>query len=83
MMALRQMAETGVLVDASLVWKPGMAEWRRAGDAAELARLIVGRRVAKETYIWTPGMADWGLAEAVPDVLQLVALTPPPVPDAG
>ena len=80
MVALRQMAETGVLVDASLVW---MAEWRRAGDAAELARLIVGRRVAKETYIWTPGMADWGLAEAVPDVLQLVALTPPPVPDAG
>lgn len=52
-------------------------------SVVELARLIVGRRVAKETYIWTPGMADWGLAEAVPDVLQLVALTPPPVPDAG
>ncbi|WP_270847873.1 DUF4339 domain-containing protein [Candidatus Collinsella stercoripullorum] len=49
----------------------------------ELARLVVEKRVVKETYIWTPGMADWGLAEAVPDVLQLVALTPPPVPDAG
>lgn len=40
MMALRQMAETGALGDASLVWKPGMAEWRRTGDVDELAVVL-------------------------------------------
>lgn len=48
--------------------------------AAELARLITEKRVTKETYIWKPGMPDWQLAESIPEVLQLVALTPPPVP---
>lgn len=49
-------------------------------STAELARLITEKKVTKETYVWTPGMADWQLAEAVPEVLQLVALTPPPLP---
>ncbi|WP_455136069.1 DUF4339 domain-containing protein [Thermophilibacter sp.] len=46
----------------------------------ELLRLIAERRVTKETYVWRPGMTDWQLAEDVPEVLKLVALTPPPVP---
>lgn len=49
---------------------------------SELFRLIAERRVTKETYIWKPGMPDWQLAENVPEVLKLVALTPPPVPQA-
>lgn len=48
----------------------------------ELSRLIAERRVTKETYVWKPGMPDWQLAENVPEVLKLVALTPPPVPRA-
>ena len=47
---------------------------------SELSRLIAEGRVTKETYVWKPGMANWQLAENVPDVLRLVALTPPPVP---
>jgi hypothetical protein len=43
----------------------------------ELARLITEKKVVKETYIWMPGMKDWQLAENVPSVLRLVALTPP------
>ena len=49
---------------------------------SELSRLIAEKRVTKETYVWKPGMTDWQLAENVPEVLKLVALTPPPVPTA-
>ena len=48
---------------------------------SELSRLIAEKRVTKETYVWKPGMPDWQLAENVPEVLKLVALTPPPVPN--
>lgn len=47
---------------------------------SELSRLIAERCVTKETYVWKPGMSDWQLAENVPEILRLVALTPPPVP---
>lgn len=49
---------------------------------SELARLIAERRVTKETYVWRPGMPDWQLAESIQEVLKLVALTPPPIPNA-
>lgn len=47
---------------------------------SELSRLIAEHRVTRETYVWKPGMTDWQLAESVPEVLELVALTPPPIP---
>ena len=47
---------------------------------SELSRLIAEGRVTKETYVWNPGMPDWQLAENMPEVLRLVALTPPPAP---
>lgn len=49
-------------------------------SGAELSRLVAEGRVTKESYVWRPGMPDWQLAENVPEVLELVALTPPPVP---
>lgn len=48
---------------------------------SELSRLIADKRVTRETYVWKPGMKDWQLAESFPEVLHLVALTPPPVPE--
>lgn len=48
---------------------------------SELTRLIAEKRVTKVTYVWIPGMSDWQLAESVPEVLQLVALVPPPIPE--
>lgn len=39
---LAQMAATGTLTRDSLVWKQGMAEWRRAGDVDELAPVFCG-----------------------------------------
>ena len=50
---------------------------------SELSRLISEGRVTRETYVWKPGMPDWQLAEDIPEVLKLVALVPPPVPQAS
>lgn len=47
----------------------------------ELSRLIANKKVTKDTYIWKPGMTDWQTAENIPDVLRLVALTPPSFPE--
>jgi hypothetical protein len=43
----------------------------------ELARLIIDKKIVKETYIWMPGMKNWQLAENVPAIIKLAALTPP------
>lgn len=50
---------------------------------SELLHLIAEKRVCKETYVWQPGMSDWQLAENMPAILRLVALTPPPIPPAA
>jgi hypothetical protein len=56
-----------------------MIDGKQAGpfSETELARLIIDKKIVKETYVWTPGMKDWQIAENVPSVLRLVALTPP------
>ena len=48
---------------------------------SELSRLIAEKKVAKETFVWMPGMSNWQIAENVPEVLKLVALSPPPFED--
>jgi len=50
-------------------------------SAIELARLIADGKVVKETYVWKPGMTKWDLVENMNEVLGLVALTPPPIPE--
>lgn len=46
----------------------------------ELSRLIMEKKVVKETYVWKPGMLQWDLAQNVEEILKLVALNPPPIP---
>jgi len=55
-------------------------EGNQAGPFSEqeLSRLITEKKVIKETYIWKPGMPTWVFAEKLPEILKLVALTPPP-----
>jgi len=57
-----------------------MIEDKQAGPFTEqeLSRLIAEKKVVKETYIWKPGLIKWVIAEKLPDVLKLVALSPPP-----
>ena len=54
-----------------------------AGPACYLQALSPHRRkrATKEAYVWKPGMPDWRLLESVLEVLGLVSLAPPPVPN--
>ena len=44
----------------------------------ELTRLIIDKKVSSKTHLWKPGMPQWETAEKLPEILRLVALTPPP-----
>lgn len=57
-----------------------MIEGKQVGPFSEqeLARLIAEKKVVKETYIWMPSLSSWKMAEQIPEVLKLVAITPPP-----
>ena len=56
-----------------------MIEGKQAGPFSEqeLARLIAEKKVVKETYIWMTSLPNWKMAEQIPEVLKLVALSPP------
>lgn len=47
---------------------------------ADISRLITEKKVFKESYIWKPGMDNWDLVQNVKEVLEMVALNPPPIP---
>jgi hypothetical protein len=57
-----------------------MLDGNQAGPFSEqeLSRLILERKIAKETYVWKPGLSKWEIVEKLPEVLKLVALAPPP-----
>jgi len=40
MATLQRQASTGELTRLTLVWKPGMAQWTRAGELPELAPIF-------------------------------------------
>lgn len=46
---------------------------------SELAKLIMNGQIDKNTLSWMPGMTEWKKVEDVPEILKIVALTPPPL----
>ena len=48
---------------------------------AEVIRLIADKRITKDTLVWKPGMKEWQTVERTPEVLKLVLLTPPAMPE--
>jgi len=46
----------------------------------DISQLVNQKKIVNETYMWKPGMTDWDIAEKIPEILKLVALTPPPIP---
>ena len=54
--------------------------WDRSTSA--LSQMVLSHRLNKDTLCWMPGMAEWKPAEQVPQVLRIVALTPPPLTTA-
>jgi hypothetical protein len=57
-----------------------MIEGKQNGPFSEqeFTRLIEEKKVVKETYVWMPSLPNWKMAEQIPEVLKLVALSPPP-----
>ena len=47
---------------------------------AEVIRLMADKRITKDTLVWKPGMKEWQPVERTPEVLKLVLLTPPAMP---
>lgn len=47
----------------------------------EMTQLIKENKVTKSSLIWIPGMKKWDVAENIPEVLRLVALQPPKLPN--
>ena len=46
----------------------------------DISQLVNQKKIFNETYMWKPGMIDWDIAEKIPEILKLVALSPPPIP---
>jgi hypothetical protein len=57
-----------------------MIDGNQAGPFSEqeLSRLILEKKIIKDSYIWKPGLPKWEIAENLPEILKLVALAPPP-----
>lgn len=45
----------------------------------ELAQLVLNNKVTKDTLAWMPGMPAWKPIEQIPEILKVIALTPPPL----
>ena len=56
-------------------------EGKQAGpfSETEIVRLINDKKIVKETLIWHQGLSAWKPAEDVPEILRIIALTPPPL----
>ncbi len=48
-------------------------------NESELITMINNRSVNKDTLAWMPGMPAWKPIEQVPEILKIIALTPPPL----
>jgi len=54
---------------------------KKAGPLSEMdvMNLISKKKISNETYMWRFGFNKWKLAENIPDIVKLVALSPPPL----
>lgn len=48
---------------------------------SDLSKLIKESKISKDTLLWKPGMSSWLSAEFIPEVLKIVSLIPPPIPE--
>lgn len=46
---------------------------------AEFMQLVAENKVTKNSLAWLPGMSAWEPIETIPEILKLIALTPPPL----
>lgn len=46
-------------------------------NESEFAKMVSEKKVTCSTLVWTPGMTGWKPLEETPNVLKIIALTPP------
>lgn len=46
----------------------------------DIARLLSAKKITKDTLAWLPGMPTWKPVEQIPQILRVVAMTPPEIP---
>lgn len=49
----------------------------------EFNRMVTEKRITNTTLAWMPGMTAWTPVEQLPELLKIIALTPPPPPVAN
>ena len=48
--------------------------------SSQFNALVKEGKVNKETLAWLPGSAGWKTVEQIPELLKIIALSPPPLP---
>ena len=51
-------------------------------SGTEIARLVAEKKVKAETLVWKAGLKEWKTAADFPDIVALIALVPPELPDS-
>ena len=46
---------------------------------SDILNLVAQKKINKDTLSWVPGMPSWKPIEQVPEILKVIALTPPPL----
>ena len=47
-------------------------------SSKDLCDLINKKEIVSETYLWNPSFTGWKMADQIPEIVRLVAMTPPP-----
>lgn len=47
---------------------------------SEFSQLVNQKRVTKDTLAWMPGMTAWQPIEKIPEILKIIAIVPPALP---
>lgn len=47
---------------------------------SEFSHLVAEKKITKDSLAWMPGMLGWKPLEELPNILRIIALTPPPIP---
>ena len=50
-------------------------------NGTEIARLVMEKKVTAKTFVWKPGMQTWKAAEEFKELLCLISMVPPEVPN--
>ena len=88
MVAMMNQSMKGMYVPGSYMALPSMQNNIYVGlngeasgpfSSSEFKNLVNSGRINKDTLAWLPGMSGWKPIEEVPDLLKLIALSPPPL----